>query len=231
MGRKSIAAWKAVLVVTSGSARGVIIVDQPPVLAGGPGGDTAYVNDVGVNSWEVSADEFIAPASVSIGRIVWWGFYGGNSPASSVQPPVGDETMRIRTYAPRPEDGLPGDIIHETAILNATRSFTGRFYGPHPEFRFETTLDMPLAIGQSVHYWLEIVQVGDMASWYRRSYTPDYDTPLAYINPYVVDWQRVPLGGLAFQLWAVPEPGPIWAIAMALGLGICRRGRRREAAR
>lgn len=184
-----------------------IIVDQSPVIgAGGPSSDTALIDDYGNPGWEISADEFISPAIATVHRVVWWGFYGGNNPAGSFNPPTGDEIMRIRFYQPRNGDGLPGSILYEASVLNATRVATGSYYGPHPEFRFETNLDIPFSINSASHYWFEVSQVGDVNSWFRRPYSPDFDTPYAYLNDWVSDWDRLSLGGLSFQLIDVPEP-------------------------
>lgn len=194
-----------------------IIVDQPPFVgAGGPGSDTALIDDFGNPGWEISADEFISPANATVNRIVWWGFYGGNSHYSSYFPPTGDETMRIRFYAPRAGDGLPGAVSYEATILNATRVPTGASYGPHPAYRFESDLTIPFTLEQSGHYWFEVTQIGDADSAFRRFLFPDYDTPLAFLNNWVSDWNRISLGGLAFQMIEVPEPPTLCFLSASL---------------
>ncbi|MBI5763224.1 MAG: hypothetical protein HZA51_06835 [Planctomycetes bacterium] len=188
-----------------------IIVDQPPFVgAGGPASDTAFINDYGEDSWEISADEFIAPMNATIHRVVWWGFYGGNNPAGSFYPPTGNEWMRIRFYAPRAGDGLPGNISYESTILNPSRTPTGASYGPHPAYRFEADLTTSFSLAVSTHYWLEVTQVNDIKSVFRRFYFPDSSTPLAVLNNWLSDWDRASLGGLCFQLWDMPEPSTLW---------------------
>ncbi|MBI5765165.1 MAG: hypothetical protein HZA51_16740 [Planctomycetes bacterium] len=194
-----------------------IIVDQPPVVgAGGPASDTALIDDYGNPGWEISADEFISPANATIHRVVWWGFYGGNNPAGSFFPPTGDEWMRIRFYSPRVGDGLPGSVLYETILLNAQRTATGASYGPHPAYRFESDLTVPFPLAESMHYWFEVTQTADINSVFRRFETPDYDTPFAYLNNWVRDWDRLSLGGLSFQLIDVPEPSTLCFLTTSL---------------
>lgn len=194
-----------------------IIVDQPPFVgAGGPASDTALIDDYGNPGWEISADEFISPANATVHRVVWWGFYGGNNPAGSFFPPIGDEWMRIRFYAPRAGDGLPGNISYESTILNPSRTPTGASYGPHPAYRFEGDLTTVFSLAESTHYWFEVTQIDDAKSVFRRFQSLDYGTPYtpcAVLNNWLSDWERES-GGLAFQLWDIPEPSTLCFLAI-----------------
>jgi len=194
-----------------GIPRGGIIVDQPPNLGGGIGADTAFYEVIGFPEvWQLVADNVRVNESATVRQVTWWGFYGGNFDGST-DPPVGDEYMRVRFYAPRPNDGLPDNsaILYEETFLNATRVATGRvIFGGSPEFRYEADLSTAFLLQANTLYWLEIAQLGDVDSHYRWEYGTGVIPGRANSNHIVPDW-IFNNGGFAFQLSSVPEPGSL----------------------
>jgi hypothetical protein len=117
--------------------------------------------------------------------------------------------MRIRFYAARASDGLPNDtaVLLEQAFLNPSRIWTGRILGNQKEYIYESSLPSSLALAAETKYWIEVVQVGDADSYYRREYSLADLNGRAFKSALTSDWQQVGTNDLAFQLSNVPEPG------------------------
>lgn len=202
----------------------VMVFNQPRHPVGGPGADTSFIDDGGNSIWQQVADDIILSQDATIGRIKWFGFYGGTF-TGSTQPPAA-QTMRIRFYDSRPVDGLPGAILFEESIVDPPRFPTGAVL-PLPlapiEQRFEVDLSTPFDMLTGVQYWMEIVQLGDLNSHYRWEFSPGNGSPYAFINPNVIDWRRsTASSNLTFELWTVPEPSTFLLVLGALALPLTR---------
>ncbi len=132
-----------------GPRGGETIVEQLPNLTGGQGSDTQFYDYFGYEVWQREADNILLTQDQTVGRVVWWGFYGADSQTNL--PPDGDETMRIRFYGARPGDSLPDDnnIIYEESFLNPQRVATGRrvLVDRLPmEYRYEVDLAAPVSL-------------------------------------------------------------------------------------
>jgi hypothetical protein len=234
MGGSVLVAWAGSVAAAPGSwddvmRGGGVVWDQQPLNTGGPGADTDFYTDWGEQFWEQVADDILLADPATIRRIVWWGFYGGNF-SGSTQPPEGPETMRIRFYDARPEDGLPGATLYEESYLNPSRTATGRIvFVPMlaPEYIFQVDLPTAFELDAGEVYWLEVVQVGDVDSTFRWEYSPGDGAPYAVRNPWFPDWVRTDLTtNVAFQLLTVPEPATF--VLFVFGFVLARgRNRRR----
>jgi len=207
----------------------VLVFNQPRLPTGGPGADTSFIDDGGNSIWQQVADDIILGQDATIGRIKWFGFYGGTF-TGSTQPPA-TQTMRIRLYDSRPGDGLPGAILFEESIIDPPRFPTGAIL-PLPlapiEQRFEVDLATPFDMLSGMQYWVEIVQLGDTNSHYRWEFSLGNGTPYAFINPNVADWRRsTASSNLALELWTVPEPSSVLLVLGALSFTLARAKARR----
>lgn len=210
---------------------GIVVDQQPTIVAGGPSSDTAFFELIGLpETWQLLADNVQVNESATVRQVTWWGFYGGNFDGST-DPPVGDEYMRVRFYAPRPGDGLPdsSSILFEETFRNATRTATGRvIFGGSPEFRYEAELSTSFLLQANTPYWLEMAQLGDVDSTFRWEYAFGVIAGHAFSNPAVPDWQFVN-SSFAFQLSSVPEPSSLCHfVAFVLFLKGSSWGRRRR---
>lgn len=194
------------------SARADIIFEQLPQRTAGFAGDLDYYDDSGNRFWQQAADDFRLSSDEIIRRISWYGFYGGTF-SGSVNPPSGQENMRVRVYSARPSDGRPGLVLYEESYLNPSRASTGMNVvsgGQHPEYFFTSDLTTPFSAAAATTYWLEIVQLDDVSSHFRWESSASSGAPLAYMNPNVTDWTLTTFNGnLAFQLSTVPEPAAL----------------------
>src|SRR5262245_25206835 len=120
-----IAAAIATIAFAAVSARADILLDQPPGHVGGPGADTAFYDDLGFASYEITADDFQFSVPAEINHIRYFGFYGGNFSGSHLAP-LGSETMRVRFYDDTGPEGLPGVTLFEQITLNPARVLTGQ---------------------------------------------------------------------------------------------------------
>jgi hypothetical protein len=201
-------------VSTLGGPRGgAIVFNQQPTRLGGPMADTLALDQWGYEIWQQVADNIRLSQTASIQHVNWWGFYGGQS----VEPPTGDETMRIRFYAARPSDDLPGDILLEESFLNLPRTWTGHIIGDGglpKEYLFQADLSAPITLSADTIYWLEVLQVGDPNSHFRWEQGHGVLAGSAYVNVYTPDWTPV-VGSCAFQLVALPEPAGLVCLACA----------------
>ncbi len=194
-----------------------IIVDQPPSQYAGSASDTAFYNEYGLLRWQQLADDFTLDADASIRQLTWWGFYSGQS----LDPPLGDETMRVRFYAERAADGLPGVLLREHTVLNTQRVATGRRVGAlgSPfEYRFDLPLSTPFEALGGARYWVEVVQIGIDDSHFRWQYSESTTNGCAFINLNVADWTPLP-PNLAMQFSDVPEPTSLWLVALIALIG------------
>lgn len=206
-----------------------IIVDHQPI-PNGPSSDTDYVTSFGDPFWQLLADDFTLAAPASIGHIRWWGLYGNvfGGGSSSIVPPVGDETMRIRFYGARPSDGLPGTMLYEQAFLNPSRVNTGQIadFGTGAR-RYEFDVDLPIVFEAQAgtRYWMEVAQVGIPSSVFRWSFSnPNVPADaFAGTNPDLSDWIYRTQANLAFQLRDIPEPSSVFPAFLSLLLMRKRR--------
>ncbi|QDV90315.1 hypothetical protein RAS2_13940 [Phycisphaerae bacterium RAS2] len=205
----------------------IIVLGRQPLNTGGGAADTAFINDSGQPYWQQVADDVMVPASAIVDRIVWWGFYGGNFTSPAQQPPA-NETMRVRFYDSRPTDGLPGVVLFEQSFVNPMRVPTGRqvLIGAHPdEQRYEVDLSQPFQLEANAPYWLEIVQVGDINSYFRWEFAPTGGLPLAFTNLITGGWTSTgnSLWNNAFQLITIPEPSTALLSLAGIGTAVSRR--------
>lgn len=203
----------------------VLVYERLPTRYGGGASDTDFINMYGNPSWQQQAEDVLLGMSAVISRACFWGFYDQDNPPAS-------ETMRLRIYAPRESDGLPGEILYEESFLNPSRMATGRIVFVHDgvaEYLYDITLSSPFAIAANTLYWWEFVQVGDQSTAYRWEFgyhvSGDY---LAYRNAQVPNWASVPLCN-AFQLWTVPEPASFALLGLASFWLINHCGRKEDA--
>jgi hypothetical protein len=209
-----------------------LIVDHQPHPVGGPAADTDFISsDSGQRVFQQVADDFAVGADATIRRVLWWGFYGGSF-GGTTAPPVGLETMRIRFYEARPVDGLPGLVLYEESFLSPQRLPTGRDVFTthrHPEYMYQVDLATPFDLNAGIPYWLEIVQVGDVASTFRWEFSAT--APLngfAFLNTGIPDWQTTTSSNCAFQLSEVPEPSTIASFGWLALLALTRPRKARE---
>jgi len=203
--------FATLLALLPAAARGGLVVDHQPFPTGGPASDTAFVDPLSGQQWQLLADQVPVLASdAPIERIVWWGFYGSLS-NPRVEAPPESELMRIRFYASDPFTQLPGALEHEFTVANPLREATGREIaaGPRPdEFRFEVELTEPVTLLAGQAYWIEIAQVGDAASFFSWEFSLSESDGFAFDNEITQGWRQTQAitADLAYQLWAVPEP-------------------------
>jgi hypothetical protein len=106
---------------------------------------------------------------------------------------------------------LPGEVLHEETFQNPTRVATGQIVFIHngaPEFVYDTALTQPFQAEAHRRYWLEMVQIGDINSTYRREYALADGTPYATISPnsnhmWIYSETQA---NLSIQIIGVPEP-------------------------
>ncbi|MCB9856830.1 MAG: hypothetical protein H6818_14205 [Phycisphaerales bacterium] len=204
---------------------GTVVVDHQPYNSGGLASDTLFrENEFLPPTWQLVADDVTLSVSAVIDRIVFWGFYHFNSI------PSGDEAFRLRLYDARPADGLPGNVVYESALSNPARNFTGRSIitsGAPAEFRFSSVLPTPMVIAAQTRYWLEIAQMGDLDSLFAWELSRSGElTGQALNNDVVGDWTySTPItSDAAYQLIAAPEPSCV-LILLACAIS-CVRSRR-----
>lgn len=197
-------------------------MDHQPYNFGGGASDTLLQESEFLPPiWQLVADDVMLTEPAVIRRIVFWGFYHFDSQ------PVVDETFRVRLYDARPGDGLPGDVVYESFLLNPQRSFTGRFIitsGAPAEFRFSSDLTTPLVLDAQTPYWLEVAQDGILESHFRWEFSISGDLNQSFLNPIVGDWTPTP-GDTAYQLIAIPEPSTLFLLILGVTIYRSRRAR------
>lgn len=208
-----------IMFMTAVPARASILVDHPPMF-NGPSADTDFITTIGNPYWQLLADDFTLQISASIAHVRFWGLYGNHfvGGSSSILPPVGDETMRIRVYNDQGDNGLPGNILYERSFLNPSRSATGEiadFGTGAREYVYDVDLPIPFEASADARYWLEIVQVGIPSSVFRWEFSSAPNDTEAFINPDVLGWTYRPGVNLAFQLSEVPEPEVLTLLLLA----------------
>jgi len=229
MSRNSVAVWTLSAAFATGLARADLIFEQQPSRNGGYAGDLDFYSDSGVRVWQQTADDFDIQSDAIVGRVSFYGFYGG-SYSGSLDPPSGDETIRIRLYATRPADGLPGSVLYDESFLNPSRVPTGEVVATaraHPEYFYEVESRKPMALSANITYWLEIVQVDLVDSHFRWEGSGSTGSPFAFLNPNVADWTlSAPLNNnMAFRLSTIPEPATLVLSTGGIVMG-WREGRR-----
>lgn len=206
------------VMLTAVPAGADVIVEQVPALTGGPYSDTDFVDMLGRRLWQREADNILLTQDATLRRITWWGFYGGTGTPAT--PPPITETIQIRIMAARAGDGLPDEsvVLIDEAFLNPSRTSTGRIIGVGGspiEHQFSVDLKIPVSLQSGVSYWLEIVQIGDVASGFRWEAAYDWIDNHAFINPFTPDGWFLASGGMAFALSDVPEPDT-WTLLLTL---------------
>jgi hypothetical protein len=200
------------LAVVPVTAHAAIVVDHPPARTGSAISDTNVQSDS-----ELIADDFIVDSSTSVHRAVWWGDYAGDTP-----PEI--ETMRIRLYGD--DNGLPGNLLYDSTVVNPFRAPTGLFVPSppgtccmFPEYMFEADLTTPMSLSSNIRYWLEIAQIDNANSSFDWEYSSADQNGFAYSYPSDASWQASSFpADLSFQLDTVPEPGALALIILGVGL-------------
>jgi hypothetical protein len=221
----------ALILAATSPLRAEIVVDHQPQNTGGLASDTSFqLPGFPDELWQRVADDFTLTEPATLRRVHWWAFYDSDSPPLT-------ETIRLRFYESRPLDGLPDEsrIVREETVVDPLREWTGRLVGvgilPR-EYFFTMDLSSELQLEARTQYWLEIVQIGDIASHYRWEVSlADLNGQAAINNGGASDWIST-LPGLvadtAFQLSTVPEPKSIILFCMCFTyyIGMRRRLKR-----
>jgi len=221
--------WNDLAQSLGGPRDGGVIVEQLPTRLGGLGADTAFRDYIGRPVWQQIADNIVLTQTADVRHVEWYGFYGGSQQTHS--PPTGDETMRVRFYAARPGDGLPGDVLYEQSFLNPSRIATGTNVVCDvlaPEYLFQADLLSPVTLAAATPYWLEIVQVGDLESHFRWEAGYGLQIGHATSQASMPEWQYVPTTSMAFQLSTIPEPSVPTLLALAAVLFTTTRHRKED---
>ena len=179
----------------------VLAFEHLPTRYGGLGSDTDFINMYGNPSWQQLADDVMLGTSALISQASFWGFYDQDNPPAT-------EMMRLRFYAPRPADGLPGDVLYEESFVNPTRTATGyrvsTGVGPY-EYLYDVSLTTPFTLAANTTYWVEFLQMGDRSTHYR--WEDGYSLPGDHVagrNAAYPNWAlSTTRRNTAFQLWAV----------------------------
>ena len=195
-----------------GPRDGELIFEHQPTRYGGLASDTDFLDSYQNPKWQQLADDVLLGSEALVERITFWGFYDQDNPPAT-------ETMRLRFYAPRTSDGLPGDVLYEESIVNPQRTATGERVwigiGPY-EYLYDVTLATPFAMSANTPYWLEWVQIGDRSTAFRwEDGWADPGDHVAVCNAYYPNWYLSPdRRNTAFQLWAVREPSSLALLAL-----------------
>lgn len=197
--------------------RAELIVDQRPYHSGGQESDTEFIY-FGQPFWQELADDVVLTEDATVRQIRWWGFYGSEECGISL-PPTGAEPMRVRFYAAREGDSLPGDLVFDETFSDAHRYFTGDYVeSTRPEFNYWVNPSAPIPLLSGRRYWLSVSQVGIPESCFRWEFSPGNNTPYAGRWTFEPGWQYTTLNAdQAFQLLSVPEPKS--ALLTGAGLG------------
>lgn len=201
-----------------------VVVDHPPSLGGGLASDLSFtMYPSSTELWQQVASDFTLIAPATIRRVVFWGFYGVfNAP----EDPPDVEVMRLRFYEPRISDGLPGAILYQQGLDDATRIPTGReLLGGLDEFRFEVDLHDSISLAASAPFWLEIVQVDDIDSHFRWENSATDGQGVAVRNANFPDWAQTAVADTAYQLSTIPEPSSLLLFGVVIA-SLVRRNRK-----
>ncbi len=211
--------------VCCASASADIVVNHQPHPFGGFSSDTDFVSSqLPSLSWQQVADDFYLADSTIVRRISWWGFYSGDVAPES-------ESMRVRFYGSRSSDGLPDDsnLIRKQIVQNPARMWTGRMVasdGVQHEYQFAATLDSELQLNANAIYWLEIVQLDDLATKFRWEFSlADRDGQA--VKNVLHDWETSYPGVVsdaAFQLSTTPEPASLYLLLLGSSFSRGTRG-------
>ncbi len=168
-----------------------LVVDQQPTQGGGGASDTAFYDAWEEPVWQQIADNILLTEAATIRHVNWWGFYGGDDDEEPELAPD-EETMRVRFYAAREGDGLPGEILFEQSLPNPSRIATGRTIAVGarpPEYLYGIDLSSPIVLEADTLYWLEVVQIGDLESHFRWESGYGLIPSHVFLNQNVVDRQ------------------------------------------
>lgn len=213
----------ALILVSVASAKASIIVDHQPEPGGGLASDTLFTSPFGQTVWQQVADDFVWTSTEQLVGVNFWGFYNADNPPAI-------ETFRLRFYSTRSSDGLPGDVVYEEMLQNPSRSATGRIIqtgiGPR-EFLFETNLKLPVDLTENVMYWFEVVQIGDITTYFRweHSINADFDG-VATANIIHTNWQSTFPNGPADAAFQLISPEPAAAALLVIAFFVRTRSRR-----
>jgi len=198
-----------------------IIVDHQPYKYGGTTSDLAFGDNFNRPEWQHAADDFQVAVSAEVLAINWWAWY------SQDNPPV-YESFQLRLYSNRDTQNLPGKIEYEQVLSDPNRVATGRHIsvsGLPREFRFHSTLPLPMPVDAGKLYWIEITQLDDIDSWYFAEFSQADRTGHVFLNAYSGGWGSSPGADLAFQL-IVPEPATAAILAVGMAALVAARRRR-----
>ena len=224
--------WSCPVCLGLASAAGAeIVIDHRPYNLGGPAADTSFIYYSGNELWEQVADDFLLTQSAIIRHVSWWGFYGDDFESPAEQPPA-TQTMRIRLYGARAQDGLPGAVLLEETVVDPSYAWHGRpllICALPNEYKFDVDLTTPIHLTASTPYWLEIVQLGLPQSLYRWEFSRTGEiNGFSYQNAIAGNWAYTQsiTSDLAFQLSTIPEPqAAVLVGVVTLVLVRRRRGR------
>lgn len=212
---RAVAAATLVSLALSGPAQagmsGQIVLDQQPTRRGGPFSDTLFLFQFQERSQRMAEDMLFAETQ-TIGGVNWWGFYDEDNP------PIMEE-FRIRFYSARPADGLPDEVLAEYPAPIVRRTATGIRIplGVSPrEYFYEVALASPIAVPALTKTWVEIVQIGDLATGFRWEDGLTGGGQFAAVSPvFGPDWVQITGANRSLQLVAVPEPALLTMLALA----------------
>lgn len=205
---------------------GPLIYSQAPNGNFGLVSDTAYTNDFGQPDGALRADRFQLAFSNEVGQILWFGHYGTQNQDFDPDPPL-TESFRIRFWSqvttPFPIQQLPDEVLYESASEEVFRELTGSFVAGRREYRYVLDLPSRFAVQGGTPYWLEIAQIGDLASAWRW----ETATGGEYASQYPIGspWELHTIGQVAYQL-RVPEPATGLLMALVGLVGAMRRSNR-----
>ncbi|HPF36998.1 MAG TPA: PEP-CTERM sorting domain-containing protein [Phycisphaerae bacterium] len=203
----------------------LIVFDRQPSRVGGGASDTLFRDMFGQSVFQRVADDVRFDSAVALGQLRWWGFYDQDNPPAQ-------ETFRIRFYGARSGDGLPDEsqIVFEQTVDTPDRSATGEtvFVGVDPdEYVYKVDFTSPITLAADAPYWLEIIQIGDIDTFFRWEFSGGAaPISLAVNNSASNGWfESVLDADNAFQLIAVPEPAASSLLMAIIGLAAFRRRR------
>lgn len=211
------------LLAIGSTGRAAVVIGHPPDQSGALASDTGFPF-VGMTS-AVLADDFTVNTAVELRHITWWGHYWGEAPPAS-------ETMRIRIYGADGGTGRPGDLLHESVIIDPPHTATGLLIPSSPgtsaaytEYVMQSDLAAPVALDANTPYWFELAQVGDHDSAFYWEFSDADHTGIAYLSGGAASWRPgLTQKDLAFQLNTIPEPSAIILIsAFAVCIATSRR--------
>lgn len=189
---------------------------QAPGHSFGITSDTAYLDDFGILRGALVADHFSIGTDASVCRVNAYVFFGGELPMLDPPPPA-TESIRIRFYSDA--DGLPGDPLQETTLLNPAHPWTGKYIALGPlrkEYLYELLLPQCFPVQGGIPYWIEISEISDPNSrfrWENSNTAGEFASQFPIGSPWRITTGS---GQMAYELWT-PEPcsGALLALGVA----------------